>query len=302
MLKKFSKIIQKTLPKSWHEFLSALNLNTNQYYKRISSLPIKSSGISNDGLPFVILDDGYIFHSYYPSPAQRSFYKLFLDANVKANLKEDCINVAYDIAMRYLGPASPRDQIGEGKYYEFAQGNIVIEVGAFMGYYAMRAAKLVGETGKVVAIEAVEENLTILNKNITANNIANVTVVPKAVWHSKGTLPFQRHARQQASAITGVVDASEEFKVQCDKIDNILSDLKINTPDFIRIQVNGAEREALAGMTETLKAKPKLLIAAIYQRDGKPSWVEIKSFLEERGYAATVKNGNVFATPQDKSV
>lgn len=206
------------------------------------------------------------------------------------------MNVAIDIILRYLGPTSPEQYINNGKYYDFSLGDIVVEAGAFMGYYAMRASELVGDSGKVIAIEAVEENVQLIRKNIEANSIKNIILVPLAVWNTKGTLKFYRTTRRQGSAITNIVSSLEEFDVPSDTIDNILSDLNIAKPSFIRVQVNGAEQEALLGMSDTLKKGPKLLIAAIYQRDDEISWVRIENFLKENNYSTVVRDGNVFAT------
>jgi FkbM family methyltransferase len=141
----------------------------------------------------------------------------------------------------------------------------------------------------------VEENFQLLRKNVEANGFQNVIIVPKAAWKSPGSLKFYRNARQQASAISTVVTVQEEFDVPCDTIDNILKNAKIEKADFVRIQVNGVEREALLGMSETLKQNPTLLIAAIYERDGTASWTEIKTTLESHGYTTQIGRGNILA-------
>lgn len=273
----------------------AFRLRKNIYYKRICELKIKQSGISPDGIPFVELDNGRIFYGYPPTASQRHFYRYFLERKSKANLKEECINVASDIVIRYLGPESPDDYIKRGKFYDFSLGDTVVEVGAYVGYYAIRAAELVGETGRVIAIEAVDENLQLLIKNIEANSFRNIIIVPKAAWKSKGSLKFYRQTRQQASAIPTMISVKEEFNVPCDTVDNILKDLEIICADFVRIQVNGAEREVLLGMSETLAHYPKLLIAAIYEKDGQKSWTDIKPLLENSGYTIQVQGGSIFA-------
>ena len=288
-------IIQKTIPTSLLNIFRNYRFKNNDYYKRIGRLNVKNSGVSDDNTPFVELDNGRIFFGYFPTPDQRYFYNHILEGDIKLRLEEDCINVAFDIVMRYLGPESSQDYISQGKYYDFAVGDTVVEVGAFMGYYAMRAAELVGTTGKVIAIEAVEENLRLLNKNVSANAFNNIIVIPKAAWKSAGTLPFYRQARQQASAISATVNAQEEFHVACDTIDNILRGLDATNASFLRIQVNGAEREVLSGMTETLRQGPKLLIAAIYQGQ---SWGEIRSLLEKNNYSTLIKSGNILAVQQ----
>jgi len=287
MIKKIRKLIAKFLPVWLMDILSAFQLRRNLYYRRIENLVIRESGLLDDGVPFIQLESGRIFYGYLPTPEQRAYHRYMLPRRIKSHLSEDCINVAYDIVLRYVGPASSQDAVSQGKYYDFSEGNTVVEAGAYMGYYALRAAELVGASGKVIAIEAVEENFALLQRNITA--------ICKAVWNVPGELSFQRHARQQASAIRGVVEADENFAVPCDTLDNILKQAQAARPQFIRIQVNGAERETLQGMSETLQTQPTLLIAAIYQRDGAPAYKAISAELEQRGYNVMVRRGNILA-------
>ena len=266
-----------------------------QNRQRISELPINKSGISTEGIPFVELNSGRIFYGYPPTPRQRYFYRIFIDRNTKVRLKEECINVAWDIVKRYLEPTSREEYLGQGKFYGFKAGNIVVEVGAYIGYFTMRASELVGRSGRVVAIEAINDNFELLKKNVEANSLENVSIIPKGAWSSTCTLRFYRHNRQEASAIPTVVTSQNEISVPCDTVDNILKSLDINKLDFVRIQVNGAEKEVLNGMTEILKHFPKLLIAANYKINRQKSWMEIERFLKCKGYSTLVEGGNVFA-------
>jgi FkbM family methyltransferase len=159
----------------------------------------------------------------------------------------------------------------------------------------MRAAELVGKSGLVVAIEAVDENIQILKKNVEANSSLNIKIVPKAAWKEAGTLKFFRISHQQATAIHQSSKKREEIVVPCDTVDNILKSLKIKRPDFVRLQVNRAEIEVLKGMPKTLSQFPKLLIAAIYKISGEKSWKKTESLLRNKGYETLNECGNVFA-------
>ena len=58
---------------------------------------------------------------------------------------------------------------------------IVVDLGAHIGYYTLMMAKLVGQNGKVFAFEPEPRNLKLLYKNIEVNSYKNIEVVPKAV-------------------------------------------------------------------------------------------------------------------------
>lgn len=269
-------------------------------YQQVVTFDILNSGMSIDNIPFVELNNGLIFYGYTPSQIQRYIYRYFIDKRVRAKVSENAFGVLHDISLRYLGPLSAKNYVREGKYYDLKKGEIVIEVGAFIGYYAMRAAELVGKLGLVVAIEAVDENIQILKKNVDANSNLNIKIVPKAVWKETGTLKLFRIARQQATAIHQSSKKREEIVVPCDTVDNILETLKIERPDFIRLQVNGAEIEVLKGMPKTLSQFPKLLIAAIYKISGQQSWKKAESLLRDRAYETFNVCGNVFARKANK--
>ena len=295
----FSRLI-KRLPgiKQWS---IAKWESQNLGYDRIATLPIVSSGLCEDGVPFVRLNNDRVFYGYLPTRRQRMIYRRFCDRAVQRNVDECAIDVALGIVNRYLGPQSEETHISQGKYYDLQPGNIVVEVGAFVGYYAMRASELVGPSGHVVAIEAVRENLELLKRNVEANSISNITFVHRAAWNSTGTLNVFRKTKQQASAIPGMVPSDEGADVPCDTVDNVLKEAGIERVDFVRMQINGAEWEALEGMEETLSKYPKLLVAAILQRDGQPSWKTVAPQLQKHGYTTTVTStGQVFAQKADE--
>lgn len=259
------------------------------YYKRIQELPITNSGITKDGIPFIKLTNGPVFYGYLPTTFQKYIYKIFYNKKTKNILKEECINVASDIEFRYYGVQNRK------KHLDFKTGDVIIEIGAYIGYYSMRAADVINKSGHVVAIEAIPANFNLLKKNIKTNVYTNITAVSKAAWHSKDTIIFQRHHRQRASAKGNIVKTLEELPVSCNSLDNILKDLKITKVNFVRIQVNGAEMEVLKGMTKTLEQSPKLLIAAIYNKDGHPISEDITVFLKNIGYTTEIIEGSVFA-------
>ena len=69
-------------------------------------------------------------------------------------------------------------------------GHIFIDVGANIGYFTLLASRLVGETGKVVAIEASLPTFEALNRNIERNRAYNVRTVNRAAWDKKERLRF----------------------------------------------------------------------------------------------------------------
>ena len=67
-------------------------------------------------------------------------------------------------------------------------GDVFCDIGANIGYYTVLAAPIVGDTGKVVAIEPSPATFELLKQNIKLNNADNVRMVRAAVADQPGTL------------------------------------------------------------------------------------------------------------------
>jgi FkbM family methyltransferase len=76
----------------------------------------------------------------------------------------------------------------------------VIDVGAHIGYYSVLAGKLVGETGRVHAVEPSAENREILRRNIDLNRVRSVTLHPYAAGRERAT-SLSSHRLQRLSRL-----------------------------------------------------------------------------------------------------
>ena len=72
-------------------------------------------------------------------------------------------------------------------------GEVVIDIGANVGYYTLIAARLVGETGRVYAFEPDPTNFAILDKNVRLNGFRNVVLEQKAVSNEPGSIELFLH-------------------------------------------------------------------------------------------------------------
>ncbi len=261
--------------------------------KLIRDLDIAYSGVSEDGIPFITLTSGKVFYSFFPTGVETFIYSIFMGRKLKNRLKKDCFRVALDTLFRYKG--STKASLSTGKYYDYKAGDTVVECGAYIGYYAMKASEIVGETGRVIAVEAIPENIKILEKNLTENKINNITVIGKGIWKGPTELEISRDRRQRASLVDDIVASKEKIKIPCDSIDNILEECGIHKARFVRIQVNGAELEALEGMKKTMPEIKTVLVSALYKRDGVPVFKTVDRILTEQGFTTKIQNGNVLA-------
>lgn len=146
-------------------------------------------------------------------------------------------------------------------------GNIVLDLGANLGYFSLLAARLVGEQGKVYAFEPEPVNRGYFLKNIELNNYKNIMVYPYAVSNKRDKVklyicPYDsgHHTLNQYGGIREYkphkCTPEEKFiEVETVKLDDCLKDKKI---DVIKMDVEGSEMLTLMGMDEIIQRNENL--------------------------------------------
>lgn len=139
-------------------------------------------------------------------------------------------------------------------------GDIVIDIGANMGYYTLVAARKTGPKGKVYAFEPDPDNFRLLQKNIAANGYINVMAINKAVGEKGGTVKlFLSNEDNTGDFRTyNANDDRKSLEVEMVTIDSVLrAEKKV---DVIKIDIQGSEVKALKGAKEILKKSKQIII------------------------------------------
>lgn len=172
------------------------------------------------------------------------------------------------------------------EYFDLKENDIVVDAGANIGLFTVLAAKKLNNTGKVIAIEPDNDNYNILKENIKINNLTNVEVVKKGLWSEKKQLQFNIGVRPgEHSLFENEQMSGKKISIECDTLDNILEEFDIKQLDFMKMDIEGAEIEALKGCSNILdNYKPKLVIEALHQVDGIPTYKTIIPFLKGKNY------------------
>ncbi len=148
-------------------------------------------------------------------------------------------------------------------------GMNVLDVGAHHGLYTLLASKLVGPKGKVVAFEPSPRERVRLRKHLRLNACRNVILEPVALGRETGEaeLFLVDGAHDWCNSLRPpVVDAtSHSIRVTVVKLEEELKKLSINKVDFIKLDVEGAELDVLAGALDLLKSNPRpFILAEVY--------------------------------------
>jgi len=164
-------------------------------------------------------------------------------------------------------------------------GAVAYDIGANVGFHTLLCAKAVGAKGKVFAFEPFPRNQNILKRHLQLNGIGNVTVVEAAVSDRRGSAWFTSPVDNHGS----MGHLSEHESADTISIESIALDgTDYPLPDFIKMDVEGAELLALRGMHAILsRSKPVLVIERTPS-----SWVEVEDLLTQSGYRSRPLHGD----------
>ncbi len=187
------------------------------------------------------------------------------------------------------------DRIYE-QYYTPKKGDAVIDVGAHIGIFTVKAARMVaGSGGRVIAIEPDVNNLRFLEQNIKINGLKNVVVVPKGIWSKPDRLKLFLGTHSMTSSLYHQEWQTDNIaEVEVDSLDNMLKQVRVARADFIKMDVEGAEIEALKGMKGALAGNANLVISAYHEQDGKATYKTVVPRLKNEGYKVHEEGGIVY--------
>ncbi len=176
-------------------------------------------------------------------------------------------------------------------------GMTVIDIGANMGLYTMFAAKRIGPTGKVVALEPSKREFGRLETHVRLNGLGNVHCLQTAVGREVGTATLKVAEEWNAGHNTlgdfGYPETRLERTETVDihTLDDLMESLNIKKVDIIKLDVEGAEEAVLDGAARTLaNHRPKILVEMSERSlaNQHSSVSRVATRLREAGYALHV--------------
>jgi FkbM family methyltransferase len=170
-------------------------------------------------------------------------------------------------------------------------GDVVYDVGAHLGSLALGAARLVGESGRVVAFDGDPENIQRLRENSQRNHLSVcVQAVHAAVWsrQSASEISFRRGKEQlsqggvESDGYRPVLGNGEMISVPVTTLDDFLTGGG-PVPQLIKIDVEGGEYEVLRGGASLFAVQRPLIIVEVHHQEAAD---KIGSWLEEFRYSS----------------
>ncbi len=171
-------------------------------------------------------------------------------------------------------------------------GDHFVDVGAHYGYFTLLGAALVGEKGKVVAIEAAPKTFNIIEQN--TRDQKHVAVLQYALSDQAKAIDFYEFPNlySEFNSLDKSQFEEEEWfdkmqptKVQVpgETLDNILKQRQIN-PQLIKIDVEGAEYQVLQGASATIARRTPIIMEFLAKERGNSAHLKATKLLLDKGY------------------
>jgi FkbM family methyltransferase len=169
------------------------------------------------------------------------------------------------------------------------KNDVIIDVGAHIGTYSIPKAKDVGNEGKIIALEPNPKNAKILQKNISFNKLNNIIMFEKAASSKNEFVELYLSNDPMLSMITDK-ENEETIKIECIILDSLISKLKLQKVDWLKIDAEGSEIKVLEGAKMILeKFHPKIIVEVRKENEGK-----LKELLFQNKYDVKYLGGEYF--------
>jgi len=173
------------------------------------------------------------------------------------------------------------------------QGWICVDVGAHIGYFTLLLAKLVGERGRVIAFEPHPENARRLRFNARINGFetrvqVEDVAISDGISQSVNLFPGRGHSPAEWNIVGHDVEGNPrqpELEVQASSLDAYFT--ACPCVDFVKIDIEGAEAQALRGMRRLLRECSPFVLVEFHDEKG---WTGRRELLAANYWLYDVRN------------
>jgi FkbM family methyltransferase len=191
--------------------------------------------------------------------------------------------------------AEQEDNIYQTARVRIRPGDVILDAGAHVGLFTKVALR--ANASKVIAIEPSPLSIESLRRNFK-NEIASGKVIlyPKGVWNRDDFLEMTQPDASGEDSFVLKNPGERTLRLPLTTIDKLISELQLPRVDFIKMDIEGSEREALAGAAETIKRFHPRMAICVYHLPDDPVVIPriIKGFdstySQECGVCAVEKN------------
>ncbi len=166
------------------------------------------------------------------------------------------------------------------RLFKVSSGQIVVDAGAYLGGFTLYAAKKVGKTGKVISFEPDPKNFVALKKSVECSHFGNVVLMNKALGDSVKEVELE--SADHFSSVVIKTSKRPTSRVQQTTLDQEMKNLGINKVHFIKMNIEGAEVDAVKGAAKILSNTDHVAISC-HTVSGKSTADVIEPLLNQFG-------------------
>jgi FkbM family methyltransferase len=144
--------------------------------------------------------------------------------------------------------------------YRLRAGDVVLDIGAGRGEDTFAFSRGVGAAGRVVAIEAHPLSFELLEAFCRLNRLENTLPLNVAVMDKPGEISMVESEDWRANAVAPS-GAPSNVRIASKTLDQVCAEMGIQRIDFLKMNIEGAERYALAGMETMIDSTNAICIA-----------------------------------------
>lgn len=171
-------------------------------------------------------------------------------------------------------------------FYKVIANDVVLDAGANCGHLSIFFSKLVGKEGLVYAFEPDGFNVARINQNMDLNKdlADNIKIEELLLWNENKLVDFYEAGTVGSSAVW-IPDTDKCVQKEAVRIDDWVLKNNIKKLDFIKMDIEGAEIEALDGCVQTIEnLQPNFAIASYHIVDGAPTYIKVEEFFKKMNY------------------
>jgi len=147
------------------------------------------------------------------------------------------------------------------QHYRPQEADVIVDVGAGRGEDTLTFSRAVGRTGRVIAIEAHPLSFRILKNFCQLNRLNNVTPVHLALMEKAGIVRVAESGSSWMENTVGSGGGAVGISVRASTFDEVCRSQRLTEIAFLKMNIEGAERQALLGMGPTLCHVKQICVA-----------------------------------------